>query len=185
MFTRCNDEQNPAYPLYGGRGIKICDRWQFGEDGATGFDCFLQDMGYRPHGMSIDRIDGDKGYSPENCRWADDQTQVVNRPCTIWIVIRGDTLHLSEVARRFGFSKTTISKRWAKGLRGEELIAPVKKIDEITINGVSKKLADWAKQAGVTRYTMMYRIKSEWPEENLLEPASSKKRKRNQKTDLA
>ena len=76
MKKRCYDKNNPAYKYYGGRGIKVCDRWL---DCVHGFDNFLEDMGRRPEGCSLDKIDNDKDYGPGNCRWADRQTQSINR----------------------------------------------------------------------------------------------------------
>lgn len=73
MRGRCNNPADPGYDLYGGRGIKVCDRWN------TDFALFLADMGERPPGMSIDRIDNERGYEPANCRWADAVTQRRNR----------------------------------------------------------------------------------------------------------
>jgi hypothetical protein len=79
MIGRCTNPKYLSYPRYGGKGIEVCDRWRYGEDGKTGWICFYEDMGPRPEGTTIDRINGDFGYFLDNCRWATLDEQTANR----------------------------------------------------------------------------------------------------------
>lgn len=79
MLRRCYNPKAFAYAYYGGRGVTVCDRWRFGADARTGYECFMEDMGVRPDGLTLDRIDPFGNYEPGNCRWADRVTQARNQ----------------------------------------------------------------------------------------------------------
>lgn len=80
---RCHDPRYKGYRLYGSRGIFVCDRWR------NSFEAFANDMGPRPEKMSIDRIDNNGPYSPDNCRWADIVTQNRNKRTSIYVEYKG------------------------------------------------------------------------------------------------
>lgn len=88
MKNRCLNSKHKDYPSYGGVGITVCKRW------TDSFTAFLDDMGNAPDGYSIDRIEGSKGYEPQNCRWADSYTQNNNRNCVKQITYKGKSMNL-------------------------------------------------------------------------------------------
>lgn len=109
MRRRCFDESSPSYPNYGGRGITICPEWK---DDFSAFRSWAVKNGYKPN-LSIDRIDNDGGYSPENCRWADARTQALNRRSNRHITFNGETHTAYEWDIILGFKRGTISRRVA------------------------------------------------------------------------
>jgi hypothetical protein len=108
MRKRCNAQYCEDYKDYGARGITVCERWD-------SFANFHADMGDCPTGYSLDRIDVNKGYSPENCRWADAKTQARNKTNTRWITYNGITKALCEWAELSGTKRTMIDKRINRG----------------------------------------------------------------------
>lgn len=104
MMARCHDPANKRYPRYGGRGIVVCDRWH---DPVN----FHADMGDPPPGHTLDRIDNDGPYSPENCRWADAITQARNRSNVRQITYNGVTLTMQEWANKIGIDQSTLNRR--------------------------------------------------------------------------
>jgi hypothetical protein len=110
MRARCNNPNNTDYKNYGARGIKVCDKWM------QGFDAFFADMGPCPHGYTIDRIDNDGDYSPENCRWADRQTQTNNRRNMKFYEHDGKRMTIGQWAKHLKIGYITIQRRLAGGL---------------------------------------------------------------------
>ncbi len=99
MRQRCYNEKNPNYENYGGRGIEMCPSWK------ESFESFYKDMGDPPSEFhSLDRIDNDLGYYPDNVRWATDQTQILNRRVTVRIESEDGKLPLKTACLKYGMN---------------------------------------------------------------------------------
>lgn len=111
MIGRCTNPNATGYDIYGGRGIKVCDKW------LSSYEAFLSDMGRKGSNRdSIDRIDVDGDYTPENCRWATPREQGRNKRGTNLYEWKGEFLTIPEIAEKEGVSKNTIRGRMYKGL---------------------------------------------------------------------
>lgn len=122
MIARCCNPKNNAYPRYGGRGITVCERWR------SSFKMFLQDMGRRPAGKSLDRFPDKNGnYEPDNCRWATSTQQNRNRRDNRMLTAFGLTLCVAEWAERLGVDRTLIKDRLRRGWTAERALSEGKK----------------------------------------------------------
>jgi len=114
---RCLNPNDKSYERYGGRGIAVCDRW------VNSFENFFADMGPRPSPKhSLDRINNDGDYTPENCRWATAIEQVRNSSHMRWITYKGETLCLKDWAERIGISKSALIRRFKEGCSTKEAL---------------------------------------------------------------
>lgn len=107
MKRRCDNPRVDSYECYGGRGIKVCDRWL----GWDGFPHFLEDLGPCPEGYSLDRINVDGNYEPENCRWADFYTQCRNKRQNHYIYLDGEKMILKDACAKLGIKHQTVCQR--------------------------------------------------------------------------
>lgn len=117
MIGRCEQPSTSRYAIYGGRGISVCDKWR------TSFDAFVNDMGERPPGHSIDRIDPNGNYEPSNCRWATKSQQARNTRAARVVTIDGQEFHVSELAEKYGINPRTIHYRAINGKPFEQVIS--------------------------------------------------------------
>lgn len=109
MRSRCSNKKDKNYHLYGGRGISICERW-------LNFDLFLEDAGVRPSpSHSLDRIDNQKGYCKDNCRWASVYEQANNTRRNLWIEWGGKKQTLAQWSRDLGFNYSKVHYRLSRG----------------------------------------------------------------------
>lgn len=164
MRERCSNPNNPNYGSYGGRGIYVCDRWQ-------DFENFLADMGERPSPKhSIDRINNDGPYSPDNCRWVGSiREQRANCRDNRFVTYKGETLIVSEWARRVGIDVDTLLVRLNAGWSVEDAMTrPTWNQKSITYRGQTLTVMEWSRLTGINRRTISYRLSKGWPPSRVL-----------------
>ena len=158
MKGRCYCETNHKYPNYGGRGIAVCDEW------VDDFPRFLCDMGPRPSPKhSIDRIDNDGDYTPDNCRWATPRKQSNNRRSSRLLTYKGQEKTVAQWARYAGIRQHTLAARIDRhGMSVAEAIeTPVRtpKRAKYTHNGITDSVTGWSKRLGYGRNTLHERMR--------------------------
>lgn len=124
MRSRCGNVNDFDYADYGGRGIRVCEQW---ED----FAVFFRDMGARPNGKTLDRIDVNGNYRPENCRWADAKTQANNKRNNRLVEYQGQTRTLAQWCENFGIEQSKVKYRINAGWSLEDAF----KLEDGRING--------------------------------------------------
>ncbi len=121
MIDRCENPKCEDYPHYGGRGIKICERWR------ASFQDFYSDMGPRPRNHEIDRVRNEDDYKPDNCRWATRSEQMRNTRCSHNITFNGKTMCISAWAKHAGMSLATLIGRLKKWPFERALTQPLRR----------------------------------------------------------
>ena len=124
MLQRCYNPNCKEYPYYGGRGIRVCERWHK-------FENFYEDVSqmenYGCAGYSLDRIRVNEDYKPDNVRWATQKQQANNKRNNIKVNYQGEEMTIAEAAEKSGIKESTLYFRYHAGKRGADLFAPVKK----------------------------------------------------------
>lgn len=173
MKSRCYNQNRVTYRRYGGRGIKVCERWK------DDFWAFYEDMGQSPANCAIDRIDNDGDYTPDNCRWTTRRINNNNGQRNLNITFKGRTLTLSQWARLFDLTPRTLLDRLESGwLLDKALSSKRHGVHMIEFNGKIMSATEWGNELGVTRKAISTRIKR-WGIEAALSVAG-KQHKSNQ-----
>ena len=159
MRARCkNHKNNEKYRWYRGRGIIVCRRWAY-------FSNFLADMGERPDGSCLDRIDNADWYYKENCRWVTMATQNRNKRSNIWLTLDGKTMILADWAKETGISRAAIENRYHSGwdttrILTEKPFSYLGKIQhKITYKGKTVSISELSRLTGIARKTIRNKIK--------------------------
>jgi hypothetical protein len=178
LWTRCTNPARIGYSRYGARGITVCERWK-------SFDCFLADMGLRPTPKhSLDRIDNDGPYSPENCRWATRAEQSSNTSQVRFLTFNGKTMTHREWEEEIGIPRGTLGVRLRNGWSVERaLTRGNQRIHYITHNGETLSLSAWSLRLSGSIGLVHTRLEMGWsPERAVTTPARPTKPYRPRKS---
>jgi len=158
MKHRCNNKNNSHYKYYGGRGIKVCERWKK-------FINFWEDIGQRPSNeYSIHRKDNDGHYEPENCIWATDEEQIDEKSNTVWVIFNGENTKVKDLAKRFDIDNNIVRGRLKKGWSLEKsLTTPHNtRFKYIEFNGQTLTITQWSKKYNIKKVTLCNRLRKGW-----------------------
>jgi hypothetical protein len=178
MNRRCSNKNCNVYKHYGGRGVKVCDRWK------NSFENFLEDMGEKPsENHSIDRFPDKNGdYEPGNCRWATRREQATNRRNNHIIEYEGKSLTLTEWAELYGIYPKSLRARLRYGWDFQKAISepinpkmlkntkiPNMRKHVLCLEGISNTINDWSKITGIDKKVIISRVLSGWDTKKTLE----------------
>lgn len=185
MMCRCYNPKSANYGRYGGRGIKVCEEWHKIEM----FEEWVKKSNFKP-GLSIDRIDSNGDYSPNNCKWSTPKEQANNRTNTVYLDIGGVKMSVSDWSAKSGINRNTLIERYYDGVRGHDLLRkpqdtkfrngynrysekrkhysdyPQNKKPTMAVkyvaNGEEHTLREWSELTGISIATMYGRIQRGW-----------------------
>lgn len=170
MRRRCRDPKRDNYKYYGGRGIKVCPRWET-------FKTFIDDMGEPPPNHTLDRIDRDGNYEPSNCRWATKAQQANNTCLNLFIVYQNRRQTLAQWCHELNLVYETVKNRiykfrWSVDNAFNIPIDVKKRAKrtniQITFNGSTKNLGQWCVDLKLNYPTILARLKKGWSDEKAL-----------------
>lgn len=184
MRQRCEYPGAIEYKRYGARGIRVCERWKT-------FANFLEDMGVRPAGATLDRIDSNGNYEPGNCRWASKKVQANNCSANTVVEYDGKKLTIAQWADRSGLPASVISKRLRRGWSAKDSLSlplgtnikPRRSSTQfkpklITFNGETRSMEEWALHLGFANgAALAKRFAKGLPLEVVLSPPMRKQRR--------
>ncbi len=159
MKKRCYNPKNKRYPNYGARGISVYYDW-LGEYGAENFINWALANGYRDD-LTLDRIDVNGDYEPDNCRWVTRTVQQNNRQYNHLLTYNGKTQTVTQWARELNLNASTLFSRIERGLSDEQVLTTPKgcgKKRGKTFNGQTKTLKEWAEYTGISYKILSRRV---------------------------
>lgn len=177
MRKRCYSKNEKSYKNYGGRGIIVCNEW-LGKDGYKNFREWAYESGYDKNSKNkkctLDRIDVNGNYEPNNCRWADMGVQNRNKRDNVLITYNGVTKVLKDWSKEFGVPVETIRYRLSKGIDIEHLFDK-RNFVSITYNGETKPITEWAKEKEMDYNTILKRYRRGLTPEQIFDKSKIKK----------
>lgn len=180
MIQRCSDPKCYGYPYYGARGVKVCYRWR-------NFWNFVRDMGMKPEGATLERIDTNGDYTPENCKWATWTEQQNNKRNNRRLTHDGRTQTIAQWARELGLKQGMIVDRLRLGWSTEKTLAtpPIRnatgfqlsvKPRYLTHAGETLRQAEWCRRTGLSPQIIAYRLAHGWTVEKTLATPAPRRR---------